>query len=232
MNWARIDCDIADHPKVEPLPETAQWAYVKVILWCRQHETRGVVPANIKFRRFTRHAVEKTRQRLIDAELLIEENGALIVPNFDRKQPTSDAEKLAKASAKKRRQRAQLSETTENVPGTCPQMSPGTVRNETGQDKTRQVPSSKHAARQSVQRPPRKRSAEEERLTDESDEIGTLGLADFQAAVPASRAAAREEEELAYLEQQAAGLVDDGRPDYEEQGRTVDGGMYGPGAPS
>lgn len=133
MNWARIDCDIADDPKVEPLPETVQWAYVKVILWCRQHETGGIVPANIKFRRFTRHAVEKSRQMLLDAELLIEENGALIVPNFDRKQPASDAERLARASAKKRRQRAQANESPPNVPGTCPQMSPGTVRNGTEQ---------------------------------------------------------------------------------------------------
>lgn len=199
--WARIDCDILDNGKVAALKFAhEQLAYIAVLLYCKAQRNGGVFDASIPFRRFTSRAPAQTRNRLIEVGLLVERNGALIVPNWETKQPMTDDDRRERDAERKRLKRAQASQRARKVRG----HSADKPRTDRGQNsdalagarktdtatetETTALPPDKELLLPDSQPPPACMHAEEGRLTESSDGLDPIGD-HLRAALPARRAA-------------------------------------------
>ena len=153
QRWARIDCNIFENPKVEPLSKPAKLAYVAIILWCKNHDTGGVVAPSVRFRIFE-SATAKIRQELIDAELLLLlDDGSLFLPSFEEKQPPTDEERRAKDAKRKKAQRDKASQNVKMSQGHSRTRLARARANKTRQDKNRTKSTSRILKRQSISWP-------------------------------------------------------------------------------
>lgn len=106
--WAKILTSLRDHPKAIEAGPQAMWLYVSMILYCKERDTFGHVPASFVSPSCHGRAPMKAASRLVRVGLLHETADGFEVVGYEEKQgeTASISAMRAKKAAQKRKERA------------------------------------------------------------------------------------------------------------------------------
>ncbi len=100
--WAKIDTNFFRHPQVVQLSPTEQLAFIRVILYCQELETDGVIlDAALPAAQVT----AKHLRAMESADLVVRNGKGWHVPGFTKKQLTRQKLEEKRAQARERRER-------------------------------------------------------------------------------------------------------------------------------
>lgn len=95
--YIKLHDGLPDHPKIDGLSDKAFRLLISTWCWCSRHLTDGVIPNAT----WTKRGTAKTRQELVTAGLILQENGHVVAHDYLEHQRSS--EQVAEVRAAKRR---------------------------------------------------------------------------------------------------------------------------------
>ena len=101
-DWAKIDTNLFRHPQVVQLSPLEQLAFVRVILYCQELETDGVI---LDAALGAAQVTAKQMEAMQGTELVVRNGKGWSIPGFTKKQLTRDKLEEKRRQARERRER-------------------------------------------------------------------------------------------------------------------------------